>query len=216
MLYELLRAQMALEDLRDKKRDRSIRKQSAFQTLLGKLLLIVVGLFVGLLVCELILRVAGYSRPNLYMSDWDRGVVLRPGAEGWWTKEGGAYVRINSDGLRDREHAKAKPANTVRIAVLGDSYAEALQVPMRKKFWATMEAKLRECKPLQGQNVEVINFGVSGYGTAQELLTLRQKVWNYAPDVVLLTVTTLNDISDNSMLLSTPMIFLISFSRMAG
>ena len=35
-----------------------------------------------------------------------------------------AYVRINDDGLRDRAHTKEKPANTFRIAVLGDSYAE--------------------------------------------------------------------------------------------
>ena len=189
---------MALRDLRDKRQERRIRKQRAFQRLLGKLLLIVAGLFFGLLLCEVILRVAGYSRPNFYVRDPVRGSSLRPGAEDWWTKEGRSYVRINSDGLRDREHAKAKPANTVRIAVLGDSFAEAMQVPMEKTFWAIMEAKLRECKVLQDQNVEVINFGVAGYGTAQELLTLRQKVWDYSPDIVLLTVTTLNDISDNS------------------
>src|SRR2546426_8189504 len=44
--------------------------------------------------------------------------------EGWYRKEGVSYVRINSDGLRDREHSKSKPADTVRVAVLGDSYSE--------------------------------------------------------------------------------------------
>jgi hypothetical protein len=126
------------------------------------------------------------------------GVTLHPNAEGWWTKEGHEYIRINSQGLHDREHPKAKPANTVRIAVLGDSYAEALQLPMEKAFWAIMEARLPGCGAMQGRNVEVINFGVSGYGTAQELLTLREKVWDYGPDIVLLAVTTLNDISDDS------------------
>jgi len=62
--------------------------------------------------------------------------VLRPGAEGWWSKEGGAYVRINNGGLRDREHAKAKPTNALRIAVLGDSYAEALQVPIDRRSFS--------------------------------------------------------------------------------
>ncbi len=51
---------------------------------------------------------------------------------------------------------------------------------------------------MRGQTVEVINFGVSGYGTAQELLTLREKVWKYSPDLVLLAITTNNDITDNS------------------
>jgi len=54
---------------------------------------------------------------------------------------------------------------------------------------------------MAGRNVEVINFGVSGYGTAQELITLRNQVWQYSPDLVLLTVTTNNDISDNSQAL---------------
>jgi hypothetical protein len=47
----------------------------------------------------------------------------------------------------------------------------------------------------------VINFGVSGYGTAQELLTLREQVWKYAPDLILLAITTNNDITDNSRVL---------------
>src|SRR6185503_12935547 len=49
-----------------------------------------------------------------------------------------------------------------------------------------------------GKAIEVLNFGVSGYGTAQELLTLREKVWKYSPDVVMLTITTNNDVTDNS------------------
>jgi hypothetical protein len=189
---------MTKQELEEKKAKRQAGNRTLFRTLVGKVLLVVCGLFCGLLVCEIILRVAGYTRPNFYLRDPIVGSALRPGAEGWWTKEGSAYVRINSAGLRDREHTKAKPANTVRIAVLGDSYAEALQVPIEKTFWAILEAKLRECKALPSQNVEVINFGVSGYGTAQELLTLRERVWNYSPDIVLLTMTTINDIGDDS------------------
>ena len=37
-------------------------------------------------------------------------------------------------------------------------------------------------------------MGVSGYGTTQELVTLREKVWRYSPDMVLLAVTTNNDV----------------------
>lgn len=173
-------------------------KQRLPRRLIGKLLLVLAGVFFGLLLCELILRVSGYSYANFYTSDPVVGAALRPNAQGWWTKEGHEYIRISSQGLRDREHTKAKPANTVRIAVLGDSFAEALQLPMEKAFWAIMESRLRECGAMPGQNVEVINFGVSGYGTAQELLTLRHKVWDYAPDIVLLAVTTMNDISDDS------------------
>src|SRR5205814_6625220 len=56
---------------------------------------------------------------------------------------------------------------------------------------------LEECNVFPGKKIEVLNFGVSGYGTAQELLTLREQVWKYSPDIVMLAITTNNDITDN-------------------
>src|SRR5882672_4699562 len=177
------------------------RKRARARRLFARLLLILVGFLVGGIVAEFALRVAGYSFPEFYQLDEVRGVSLLPGAEGWYRKEGEAYVRINSDGLRDQEHALAKPEGTFRIAVLGDSYCEALPVSTAEAFWSVMATKLQECDAFAGKRIEVINFGVSGYGTAQELLTLREKVWNYSPDLVMLAITTNNDITDNSRLL---------------
>jgi lysophospholipase L1-like esterase len=165
--------------------------------LFAKLLLLLVGFLLGCLVAEVALRIVGYSYPEFYTLDQIRGYALRPGAEGWYRKEGEAYVRINSDGLRDQEHSLAKPPDTIRIAVIGDSYPEALSVSPAEAFWSVMARKLQECEFPAGKQIEVINFGVSGYGTAQELLTLREQVWKYSPDIVMLTVTTNNDITDN-------------------
>jgi hypothetical protein len=153
----------------------------------------------ALLVVEIALRLGGYSYPIFYTTDPDCGYVLRPGVEGWYHREGKTYVRINKEGLRDREHSIVKPPDTVRIAVLGDSYAEAMQVPLEDTFWAVMEKKLQQCATFAGKQVEVINFGVGGYGTAQELIALRKKAWSYSPDIILLAVTTSNDVSDNSI-----------------
>src|SRR6266576_324326 len=150
------------------KRPRNLKK---------KLLLVMFGLLFGLFMSEVLLRVIGYSYPLFYTTDYYRGFALQPGVEGHYQREGGSYVRINGDGLRDREHAKPKHADTVRIAVLGDSFSEALHVPMEQTFWSVLERKLQECNAFPDKKVEVINFGVSGYGTAQELMTLRQKVW---------------------------------------
>jgi hypothetical protein len=152
----------------------------------------------GLLISEAALRVAGFSFQSFDMPDPERGMALRPGAEGWWRREGEAYIRINSEGLRDAEHAKPKPPGTLRIAVLGDSYPEALQLPMEDAFWSVMGRRLSGCGAFGGRKIEVLNFGVSGYQTAQELVTLRRHVWDYSPDIVLLAVTTANDIRDNS------------------
>ena len=115
----------------------------------------------------------------------------------WNTEEGHAFVEINSDGLRDAEHAIAKPENTLRIAILGDSYAEAVQVPVEQAFWRVAQDQLGNCPGLGGKRVEFINFGVSGFGTVQELLTLRHRVWKYSPDIVLLAFLTGNDVRNN-------------------
>src|SRR5882762_10324046 len=167
-----------------------------------KLLLVIFGLLFGLFMSETFLRVIGYSYPLFYTTDYYRGFALQPGVAGHYQREGESYVHINSDGLRDREHAKSKPADTVRIAVLGDSFSEAMHVSVDQTFWFLLERKLQECNAFPGKKIEVINFGVSGYGTGQELLTLRQKVWDYSPDLVVLAFTTYNDIYDNSRALS--------------
>ncbi|MGI8654595.1 MAG: SGNH/GDSL hydrolase family protein [Pyrinomonadaceae bacterium] len=175
-----------------------MRNRSKRNERIAKLSIVFVSLLAGLFIAEIFLRVAGYSYPLFYETDAERGYALRPGVEGWYHKEGAAYVRINSAGLRDREHSKAKPPDTFRIALIGDSYAEALQVPAEDTFWTVLEGRLRGCRKFAGKNLEIINFGVSGYGTAQELITLRRHVWDYAPDMVLLAFTTNNDITDNS------------------
>jgi lysophospholipase L1-like esterase len=166
-----------------------------------RLLVVCASILFALLLGEIGLRIVGYTYPVFYTTDNARGYALRPCMQGWYRKEGEAYVRINCQGLHDREHATAKPPGTLRIAVVGDSYAEALQVPVEDAFWVVVERKLQDCPAFGGRKVEVINFGVSGYGTAQELLTLEQQVWAYQPDVVLLAVTTNNDITDNSRVL---------------
>ncbi|MGQ9689155.1 MAG: SGNH/GDSL hydrolase family protein [Desulfobaccales bacterium] len=136
--------------------------------------------------------------PDFYDYDPVLGSRLRPGIRGYWLKEGKGYVSINSDGLRDREHSLSPPPNTLRIAVLGDSFAEAMQVNQEEAFWAVMEKDLQRCGRLGGRQVEVLNLGQSGFGTALELLAWRHRARKYAPDIVLLAFFTGNDVADNS------------------
>ena len=163
--------------------------------------LLIGGLVAGLLICEVILRVLGVSQPIFYQTDYYLGQSARLAVEGWQTTEGRAYVRFNSAGLRDLEHFKYKPKNTFRIAVLGDSYAAAVNVRVEQTFWKVMERELSQCTELANRQAEVINFGVSGYGTAQELIMLRRYAWTYSPDLVVLMFTPGNDFRDNSALL---------------
>jgi hypothetical protein len=165
----------------------------------AKLALAAAAALLALLVGEAALRIAGVSYPNFYRPDADRGWGLQPGAAGWWRKEGQAFVRINSAGLRDQEHAVPKPPGRLRIAVLGDSCVEALQVPVERTFWKLLERQVAASCPAPAScTVEALDFGVAGYGTAQELLTLRRDVWRFQPDLVLLAFYPGNDVRNNA------------------
>lgn len=167
------------------------------RTLLFGIVTITFGLAVGVVGGELCLRLLGISYPVFVIPDSDRGYALSPGVVGINTDEARALVAINANGQRDEEHSLQKPEGTFRIAVLGDSYCEARQVDLEKAWWKVAERELNRCDAVAGTKIEVLNFGVSGYGTAQELLTLRKKVWPFAPDLVALTFTSNNDMSDN-------------------
>lgn len=149
-------------------------------------------------IAEIALRLAGLSFPVFTRQDLVLGEWHIPHAEGWSAGEGDAYIRINSDGMRDREHAIVKPQGTFRIAVLGDSYAEAKSIDAAKTFWAELEHQLTGCPALSGHPVEVLNFGLGGNGTAEELLVLRHRVWKYDPDLVLLAFFIGNDFRNNT------------------
>lgn len=166
--------------------------------LLGELGLLAGSLLAGLVLAELALRLAGISYPQFYRDDVELGSAHREHAAGWWTQEGRGWVEINSAGMRDREHRLRKPEGTFRIAVLGDSYAAAFEVDQADAFWAVLERELAHCGALHGRTVEVLNFGVAGYGTAQEYRMLETRVWAYAPDLVVLSFLAGNDVRNNS------------------
>jgi hypothetical protein len=150
------------------------------------------------IIAEVVLRAAHVRfDPQLYTADQKLGWSLRPGAEGVVVGETSQYIRINTHGFRDRERTFDKPWNTIRIAVLGNSWTEALQVPLEKTYCSLLEHQLAALPCLAGKQVEVLNFGVSGYSTAQELITLREQVWKFRPDVVMLAFYSARDIANN-------------------
>src|SRR2546421_174008 len=105
----------------------SSRTMNTSSSWIKNLSVVALSVAIALVLGEVALRVAGFAYPNFWEPDPLTGSKLRPGMEGWQKDEGQAYVKISSQGLRDREHPLAKPAGTYRIAVLGDSYSEATQ-----------------------------------------------------------------------------------------
>ncbi len=108
-------------------------------------------------------------------------------ADGSWN-----YV-INAQGFRDVvNYSYAKPAGTLRVLVLGDSHTLGYEVRQDATFSEVMKRRLTA----QGIAVEVLNTGVSGFSTAEELAFLENEGVRYDPDLVVLGFYR-NDFEDN-------------------
>lgn len=95
----------------------------------------------------------------------------------------GKRLSSNSRGLRGaREFATPKPAGVFRIALFGDSFTFGEEVSDEETFAHHLQQLLAAETPA----VEVLNFGIHGYGHDQMLLYLREALPLYRPDVVVL------------------------------
>jgi lysophospholipase L1-like esterase len=94
--------------------------------------------------------------------------------------------KTNSDGFRDREYKKEKPSNVYRILVLGDSTTAGNTVSRRRDLYTEL-LEIGLNRQSRDRTYEVINMGVGGYHTLQEVALLRHKGLAYDPDFVLIT-----------------------------
>jgi len=163
-----------------------------------------ISLLLSLALAEFALQIAGIEFPRFYWRDRELGSSLLAGASGWQRDEGEAFVEINRFGMRDRDYEIDKPNQVLRVAVLGDSYTAAFHVPIEKSFLRVAEKRLQTCLSAAEKfdDIQFMNFGVNGYGTAQELLMFRHRVSQFDPDIVLLALFTGNDLADNHPKLS--------------
>jgi len=165
------------------------------RAVLTNLSLIIVSTLFTLLLSEIALRLMGFE--TLYVSpERDRfwkydsllGWVHQPGQEGIFeTPQFRTVVRINDKGLRDRQHTYERQNDEERVLVLGDSFAWGYGVEESERFSQLLEQSL---------GVEVINAGVSGYSTDQELLWYKNEGIKYETDLVILVIAG-NDVGDN-------------------
>lgn len=88
----------------------------------------------------------------------------------------------NSQGFRGTaEYAVKKPDGVYRVLVLGDSTTLGHGVGDNETFASLLQEKLSKVRL-----TEVINMGVSGFGTGEELIQLRTVGLRYSPDLVIL------------------------------
>lgn len=105
---------------------------------------------------------------------------LRPGLDLIFQR---ARVRTNSCGMRDVERKIARGPGVYRIALLGDSFAFGWGVEQEQTFAARLESNLNRLAAGK-LRFEVLNFGVPGYSTFQEVKQFREKGLEFEPDEV--------------------------------
>ena len=139
------------------------------------IIIVIISVIIALLISELIVRIfmgdkivlfpcyteaATYGeyqiRRNIPNSSYKH-----KSSDGKWS------FRINKNGFRsDKNYSYNKSPDTLRILLLGDSYTLGWEVDQDEVFSVILENYLNN----NGICAEVLNAGVSGFGTAEELL----------------------------------------------
>lgn len=157
-------------------------------TILTVLLLIAALLTAGIL-GEVWLRMLGYSgAPESHIGNIrlvDDPVLNWRFIPHSRVQDGKIGVVYNSIGFRDSEHPKLKPPGVRRVVIVGDSVTEGSGVEADEIFSSWLQRIL-------GPQYEVINLGMSGLNTPQEVHILEVEGLDYDPDVVILNFV-LND-----------------------
>jgi len=169
--------------------------------IMQKLSLLLLGVAIGVLICEVILRLFYKDRIVLfprYQTTAQYGDFQirrnRPGSDYHHTTvEGKWHFVFNSRGFRNSyECDYAKGPNVLRVLSIGDSQTLGYEVGQEETFSAQLSSILQT----DSVNNQVINAGVTGFGTAEELIFLENEGVRYKPDYVILGFFQ-NDYEDN-------------------
>ena len=122
---------------------------------------------------------------NAFVDDVVRYLPYQSGV--WRVRdEIAAPYRINGQGWNSGigDYAEARRPGVERIAIVGDSYIEALQVPYDRSVGERLAADLGG----DGHAVEVYRFGISGAPLSQYLQMIEREVVKSRPDWVVVQI----------------------------
>ena len=168
-------------------RNRKEKKaQEVFRNLLANVLVVILSFVCIVLISEFIIFRFFLPAADLPRNQFIDGIIKYiPNQKGIFRKSDDyqtAY-RINADGWNSRHAQYIRPkSDKYRIAIIGDSYVEALMVDYRKSLAEQLEDKLGRDK------FEVYRFGISGAPLSQYLQILRREVVKYSPDLVVIVL----------------------------
>ena len=167
------------------------------KTFLTSFSLAFISILICLCICELTMRMIGKIEKidfRLYMKEiknsdrLPKGLYISDDILQWrpahnfqalaTTSDFSVIYKINSKGLRDKEYDYIKSANKVRMLAFGDSFTFGEGVAYGDRFTDIPEKYF--------PNLEIINFGVPGYGLDQMLLYFATEGIKYSPDYLII------------------------------
>ncbi len=158
------------------------------------LLLILVFFVLILVISEFVLRVFPVYGTKIRCTKYDElvGVALYPNSTTIYSNREGDFVKrkVNSWGYLDEEREREKKEGVYRIGFFGDSYVEAMQVPLKDTFFRIIQQRL------YGHNIECLAFAISGRGVLQSYLDFGRRAEEFDIDLAVYVFCE-NDLGDN-------------------
>ncbi len=128
-------------------------------------------------------------------SDADVGRVMLPELSGH--PLGDISVSTNAFGMRERPYALPKPADVVRVVILGDSMVFGYGVAADQRLGAHLETWLTERTPGFEGRVECLHLGIPSWNIQAEAAYLKRQLSDLEPDLVVHIIVP-NDIDDSA------------------
>lgn len=153
-------------------------------------------MIVCLVLAEYVLRIMFPIEPTIYQADDVLLYKLIPGAKKTFRRNivnGGEriHVVINSHGFRGEDFVL--DGDNKRVVVYGDSFIESEFSSLENTFVKQLEQRLRD---RMGEDIEVINAGVVGYGPDQISLYMEEVQRRFTPDLNIVSIFADNDYGD--------------------
>jgi hypothetical protein len=135
---------------------------------------------ITMIVIEIFFRLSEVFLPSIVYDDPKLGILRTPNSRILSLNEGFGMGYVNEYGYLGPGYPKEKDDNTLRIALIGASMVQGLELFDRRHFRKLLEDKLSE---ITRKKVEVLNFGRGGIDLRGIYTTYKYLAAEFNPDI---------------------------------